>query len=109
MRGVVSRIGGQQVAPTDGRAPDSQARRYRTSGISVVTRSDPQSSRGDGPRRLLRCHSCRQTIESTSEILLRYTREGWPKCCGQVMALFTEAELPDVQPADPPPGGRVGM
>jgi hypothetical protein len=32
--------------------------------------------------------------EPSRDDLLRYTRQGWPKCCGSVMALFTEAEKP---------------
>lgn len=44
-----------------------------------------------GPRRLLRCDTCARSEENSAEELLRYTREGWPKCCGQVMAVFTEA------------------
>ena len=43
------------------------------------------------PRRLVRCDSCNGTVECSAADLLKYTREGWPKCCGQVMALFTEA------------------
>jgi hypothetical protein len=42
------------------------------------------------PRRLVRCDSCNGTVECSAADLLRYTREGWPKCCGQVMGLFTE-------------------
>jgi hypothetical protein len=42
-------------------------------------------------RRLVRCDSCERMVECSAADLLRYTREGWPKCCGQVMALFTEA------------------
>jgi hypothetical protein len=33
--------------------------------------------------------------DCSAEGLLRYTRQGWTKCCGQVMALFTEAPRPD--------------
>ena len=25
---------------------------------------------------------------------MQYTRQGWPKCCGQTMAYFMEAERP---------------
>jgi hypothetical protein len=45
-----------------------------------------------GTRRLVRCDQCGRTDECSPSELLRFTREGWPKCCGQVMALFTEAE-----------------
>jgi hypothetical protein len=27
-----------------------------------------------------------------------YMREGWPKCCGETMALFIQANLPDETP-----------
>ena len=46
------------------------------------------------PRRLVRCNACDRTVDCSAADLLRYTREGWPKCCGQVMALFTEAARP---------------
>jgi hypothetical protein len=45
-------------------------------------------------RRLLRCDSCGRTVECTGSEVLRYTREGWPKCCNEVMTLFTEDERP---------------
>lgn len=45
-------------------------------------------------RRLLRCDSCDRVVECTGAEVLRYTREGWPKCCGEVMTLFTEDERP---------------
>jgi hypothetical protein len=32
--------------------------------------------------------------------MLRYTRTGWPKCCGEVMALFSPADKP-APPARP--------
>jgi hypothetical protein len=50
-------------------------------------------------------------MECSAADLLRYTREGWPKCCEQVMALFTEAVWPPPddtkidRPALPPDGG----
>ena len=42
------------------------------------------------PRRLVRCVQCGRADECSPEELLRYTREGWPRCCGQVMALLME-------------------
>src|SRR4051812_47637794 len=45
-------------------------------------------------RRLLRCAVCGRTDEATHVNLMRYTRQGWPRCCGQTMAYFTEAERP---------------
>ena len=69
----------------------------------------PKQSRSAGPRRLLRCDLCGRTDEPSPSDLLRYTRTGWPRCCGQVMALFTEAEKPgpddtalDAPPVPPP-------
>jgi hypothetical protein len=61
------------------------------------------------PRRLVRCDTCDRTVECSAADLLRYTREGWPKCCGQVMAMFTEGGWPESndtkvdRPALPPP------
>jgi hypothetical protein len=46
------------------------------------------------PRRLLRCPACGRTDDVTHADLMRYTRVGWPKCCGLTMAYFTEAERP---------------
>ena len=46
------------------------------------------------PRRLLRCPACRRTDDVSHADLMRHTRDGWPKCCGQVMAYFAEAERP---------------
>ena len=56
------------------------------------------------PRRLVRCDACNRMVECSAADLLRYTREGWPKCCGQVMALFTEAawQPPDDTKLDRP-------
>lgn len=62
------------------------------------------------PRRLVRCDVCDRTVECSASDLLRYTREGWPRCCGQVMALYTEAVRPESddtkldRPALPPGG-----
>lgn len=56
-------------------------------------------------RRLLRCDVCGYSRDCSPEASLRYTREGWPKCCGQVMVLFAEAEKPgpdDTAPDVPP-------
>ena len=46
------------------------------------------------PRRLLRCDVCGRTDQPTAADLMQYARRGWPKCCGQVMAYFTESERP---------------
>jgi hypothetical protein len=60
---------------------------------------------------LLWCSACGRADECAPADLLRYTREGWPRCCGQVMAYFAEAERPasdDTKTDRPPlPGGVV--
>jgi hypothetical protein len=43
---------------------------------------------------VLVCKTCDRYIQCTSEDLLAYTREGWPRCCGETMALFIETRLP---------------
>jgi hypothetical protein len=48
----------------------------------------------DPSNRILRCRKCGKCTDCTSEDLLTYMRDGWPKCCGDVMTLFIEAELP---------------
>ena len=40
--------------------------------------------------RLLRCAICGRADEVPAADQLRFTRTGWPKCCGQVMALVTD-------------------
>lgn len=55
-------------------------------------------------RRTVRCEQCGRADECSASDLLRFTREGWPRCCGQVMALFTEVEKRDSDDTarDPP-------
>lgn len=70
------------------------------------------SARHGAGRRLLRCDGCGRTDAVPPADLLRYTREGWPRCCGAVMHLFAEAPRPSPDdtatdiPALPP--GEVG-
>lgn len=45
-------------------------------------------------KKLVRCDGCGTNIECLPEDLLRYTRTGWPKCCGSVMTFYTSAEKP---------------
>jgi len=45
--------------------------------------------------RLVRCDVCGRTDTCTPDELLRFTRQGWPKCCGAVMTFYTVAERPD--------------
>jgi hypothetical protein len=44
--------------------------------------------------KLLRCLTCGNTVECKPADLLRFTRAGWLKCCGDVMTLFTPSEKP---------------
>lgn len=48
-----------------------------------------------GVRRVLLCNACGRRMDCSAEQLLGYTREGWPRCCGQVMAFFVEATRAD--------------
>ena len=70
-------------------------------GDQDTSRRDRSTDR----RRLVRCDQCGRADECSASDLLRYTREGWPKCCGNVMALFSEAEKPgsDDTTLDRPP------
>lgn len=45
------------------------------------------------PAYLLWCGACGRSEAKTATEVLGYTRIGWPKCCGQVMAYFA-AERP---------------
>ena len=58
----------------------------------------------DPLRRLLRCNTCGTTVMHTAEEMLAYTRQGWPKCCGEVMALYVESPPADADrtPLDTP-------
>ena len=56
----------------------------------------------DGGRRILRCPTCGRSDEVTQTDLLRRSRDGWPKCCGQVMDYIA----PDVGRC--PTCGRAG-
>jgi hypothetical protein len=47
-----------------------------------------------GQQRLLRCGACKRTADCTADELLGYARSGWPKCCDEVMTLFTSTEPP---------------
>ncbi len=43
-------------------------------------------------RRLLRCDVCARTEEKTATELLSYCQSTWPRCCGEVMAYFVQAD-----------------
>ena len=40
-------------------------------------------------QRILRCGKCGKTVACPPSEMLAYTVTGWPKCCGETMALFT--------------------
>ena len=59
----------------------------------------------DRPRPVLLCPACGRADRPSVADLLRYTRAGWPRCCGQVMVLA------DAEADRPGPGldpGRTG-
>jgi hypothetical protein len=50
------------------------------------------TDKGEGPdasagvtERVLLCSTCGRCSRPSMEELLRYTRVGWPRCCGEVM------------------------
>ena len=53
--------------------------------------ASPQSAPAPADHRL-RCLACGKTVECRPADLLRCTRTGWPKCCGEVMTLFGPAD-----------------
>ena len=48
----------------------------------------------DGPRRLVRCFTCGRSEDVSSADLVGYMQTGWPRCCGEVMTYFLEADPP---------------
>jgi hypothetical protein len=44
--------------------------------------------------RLIRCLKCGKTIECKPADLLKFTKSHWPKCCADVMTLFTPTRPP---------------
>jgi hypothetical protein len=56
---------------------------------------DDPSPTPTGPNfHLLRCLACGNTVECRAADILRYTRDGWPSCCGEVMTLFGPVDKP---------------
>jgi hypothetical protein len=55
---------------------------------------DPKQATGT---RLLWCSACGRTQVCSADDLLGYARDGWPRCCNDVMAYFVRAnpEMPD--------------
>jgi hypothetical protein len=44
---------------------------------------------------LMWCSACGGIVTCSRTDLIRYVREGWPRCCGPVMGYFSEACRPD--------------
>ena len=51
--------------------------------------------RPPAPRRLVRCFACERSEGVSSDDLQGYMQSGWPRCCGEVMTYFMEADRPD--------------
>jgi hypothetical protein len=87
--------------PRHGIARNSRLTRLPRPPVGAEKNPKPST----GSRHILRCNLCGRADESSQEDLLQYTRRGWPKCCGAVMTLFTEAEKPgpDDTALDRPP------
>jgi hypothetical protein len=47
----------------------------------------PEAPAAPSTQRHIRCGTCRRRFPCTPEDLLRYARDGWPKCCAEVMVL----------------------
>ena len=58
----------------------------------------------------VQCGVCGRSTDCTPADLLRFARDGWPRCCGEVMFLLADpvppTPAPDVTPLDLP-GRRV--
>jgi hypothetical protein len=55
---------------------------------------------------LLRCEKCGRSVPTEMAKLMTYNTAGWPKCCNDVMILYTRAEPPE--PPKPAPAGPPG-
>lgn len=49
-------------------------------------------------QRLLRCSTCKREIECSPDDLMHYMREGWLRCCGEVMTLIIETVHSGAEP-----------
>jgi hypothetical protein len=68
----------------------------------VVSPSPPPSPPPASRINLLRCLTCSKTVECSPTDALKFTKTGWPRCCGEVMTMF----IPTSQPGDPPQGRK---
>ena len=48
--------------------------------------------RRDQARRLVMCHTCGRTEAVAAADLPGYMESGWPRCCGEVMTYYLEAD-----------------
>ncbi|HET6916649.1 MAG TPA: hypothetical protein VFH56_11220 [Acidimicrobiales bacterium] len=42
---------------------------------------------------ILRCETCRVEVKMSADRAARYTRSGWPKCCGYTMRWWTQRQI----------------
>jgi hypothetical protein len=59
-----------------------------TAGISMP---DESHQTGSGGKTALRCSACGRTQACSAADRLRFTRQGWPRCCGEVMDYFAHS------------------
>jgi hypothetical protein len=59
----------------------------------------PERPLGNIPtgRRIVRCDQCGRSRDVAYADLLRYTKVGWPMCCGRVMGYYVEAPKPSAK------------
>jgi hypothetical protein len=50
---------------------------------------------------ILRCFACGRSIDCSRTDMLRYAVSGWPRCCGEVLTLYTATEKPAGNGASP--------
>jgi hypothetical protein len=49
---------------------------------------------------ILVCQSCRKVVDCSLDDFLRFTRDGWPRCCGEVMAQYGPVEKTALEVTD---------
>jgi hypothetical protein len=55
---------------------------------------EPDTTAPAPPVHLLHCLTCGVSIECRPGDVLRFTRTGWPQCCGGAMTLYAPVERP---------------
>ncbi len=63
-------------------------------GDAMTDAKGPPCKDPEDLQRILRCDKCGKTVACQPSEMLVYTVTGWPKCCGETMTLFIEANLP---------------